>query len=302
MAELADEPIADQQRRKPPAPSTGALVKKRWRAWLRAVHRDAGYLAVGFTIIYALSGIAMNHVDDWNYNYNASERSLAITPIPDDATDAQASKLVADAAGLGTPDEVFRAGDEVRLTYGNGTKVTAIGDSITVQEAKSRFFFRAATWLHAAKGKAGWKYIADAYAVLLLYLAISGLFMIKGKLGLRWRGMLLVTAGFAVPIAYLVITGGPEANPEPKVATEATSQPDGDGIRLLPPDEPGDGDGIRLLPPEPDGDGDGIRLLPPEDSDDAVPDEPASEAPATTAPQGPPIRKRPTPATVTPAR
>ena len=30
---------------------------KRWRAWLRAVHRDIGYLAIGFTVIYAVSGI-----------------------------------------------------------------------------------------------------------------------------------------------------------------------------------------------------------------------------------------------------
>src|SRR5687767_10502340 len=185
---------------------------KRWRAWLRAIHRDVGYLAVGFTIIYAISGIAMNHVDDWNYNYNASERTLTIAPVPDDATDEQAAKLVADAAGKSKADDVFRAGDEVRLEYSDGTKVTAIGAEVTVQEVKSRFFFRAATWLHAAKGKKGWKYIADGFAVLLVYLAISGLFMIKGRLGLRWRGMILVAVGLSVPVLYLYLSGGPEAS------------------------------------------------------------------------------------------
>lgn len=184
---------------------------KRWRAWLRAIHRDVGYLAVGFTIVYAISGIAMNHVDDWNYNYNASERTLQIAPVPDDVTDEAAAKLVADAAGKGNADDVFRAGDEVRLEYADGTKVTAIGAEVTVQEVKSRFFFRAATWLHAAKGKQGWKYIADVYALLLLYLAISGLFMIKGKLGLKWRGSILVAVGLSVPVIYLYASGGPEA-------------------------------------------------------------------------------------------
>ena len=194
-------------------PAAGAKKKAlKWRAWLRAIHRDVGYLAVGFTIIYALSGIAMNHVDDWNYNYNASERTLTITPVPDDATDEQAAKLVADAAGKGAAKDVFRAGDEVRLEYADGTKVTAIGAEVTVQEVKSRFFFRAATWLHAAKGKQGWKYIADVYAVLLLYLAISGLFMIKGKLGLKWRGTILVAVGVAVPVIYLYWSGGPEGS------------------------------------------------------------------------------------------
>ena len=184
---------------------------KRWRGWLRAIHRDVGYLAVGFTIIYAISGIAMNHVDDWNYSFNSSERTLKIAPVPDDATDEAAAKLVADAAGKGKPDDVYRAGDEVHLSYSNGTKVTAIGAEVTVQEVKSRFFFRAATWLHAAKGKQGWKYIADVYAVLLMYLAVSGLFMIKGKLGLRWRGTILVAMGLAAPVIYLYASGGPEA-------------------------------------------------------------------------------------------
>ena len=191
---------------------------KRWRAWLRAIHRDVGYLAVGFTIIYAISGIAMNHVDDWNYNYNARERTIQIAPVPDEATDADAAKLVADAAGKGKADDVFRAGDEVRLEYADGTKVTAIGAEVTVQEVKSRFFFRAATWLHAAKGKKGWKYIADVYAVLLIYLAVSGLFMIKGKLGLKWRGSILVAVGLSVPVVYLYASGGPEASSKQGVA------------------------------------------------------------------------------------
>ena len=209
MAEVADSI---------PEPAKGKPPKKKarpWRAWLRAIHRDAGYLAVGFTIIYALSGIAMNHVDDWNYNYNASERALTIAPVPDEATDEEAAKLVADAAGYGAADDVFRAGDEVRLEYADGTKITAIGADVTVQEVKSRFFFRAAAWLHAAKGKQGWKYIADVYAVLLLYLAISGLFMIKGRLGLRWRGTILVAVGVAIPVAYLVWSGGPEGAKTP---------------------------------------------------------------------------------------
>ena len=32
--------------------------KVAWRPWLRALHRDAGYTAVGLTIIYAASGLA----------------------------------------------------------------------------------------------------------------------------------------------------------------------------------------------------------------------------------------------------
>ncbi len=219
-----------------PSRTLGQTIKKRWRAWLRAFHRDVGYLAVGFTLIYALSGIAMNHIDDWDPSFKAAERTLKITPIGDDATDDEAVKRVTDAVGLGKPDDVFRAGDEVRLGYSNGTQVTAIGDSVTVQERSSRFFFRAAVWLHATRGKAAWKYISDAYAVLLLYLAISGIFMIKGKLGLKWRGTILILVGLGAPLGYIILSGGPEAQKsDPKLAKTSP-----DGIRLLTPDENGE--------------------------------------------------------------
>ena len=35
----------------------------------RVTHRDIGYLIAGLTIIYAISGIALNHKHDWNPNY-----------------------------------------------------------------------------------------------------------------------------------------------------------------------------------------------------------------------------------------
>lgn len=223
----------------------GAILKKRWRAWLRAIHRDIGYLAVGFTVLYALSGIAMNHIDDWDPNFHASERTLTIAPIPDELGDAEAARRIADAAGLtGKLDDVFRAGDEVRVSFASGSKVTAIGTTVTVQLRRDRLFFRVADWLHATRGKQAWKYIADAYAVLLLYLAISGIFMIKGRLGLRWRGATLIVVGLAAPIGYIVLSGGPGAQTTERVATRPgeadppkPAPPRADGITPLPPDD-----------------------------------------------------------------
>jgi hypothetical protein len=187
----------------------GVLIKKRWRAWLRAIHRDFGYVAVGFTLIYALSGLAINHIADWDPSFTSSEKTLAIAPITEDMPDAEAVARVTTAADLGKPDDVYRAGDELRLTYTDGTRVTAIGGEVTVQARSPRFFLRIANWLHYNRGKKAWTYAADVYACMLLYLAISGLFMIKGKLGLRWRGAVLVSAGIAVPLAYVVLSGGP---------------------------------------------------------------------------------------------
>jgi len=201
-----------------------AIVKKRWRGWLRAIHRDFGYLAVGFTLIYALSGIAINHITDWDPNFHASEKTLSIAPIPSELSDDEAVKRVTDATGTGKPDDVFRAGDELRLSYNGGTQVTVIGDTgdVTVQARSDRFFFRIANWLHYNRGKKAWTYVADVYAVMLLYLAISGLFMIKGKLGLRWRGTILVGLGIAVPVTYVALSGGPNKASGTRTASAPT--------------------------------------------------------------------------------
>ncbi len=219
-------------------PGLGAIIKKRWRGWLRAIHRDFGYLAVGFTLIYALSGIAINHIKDWDPNFHSSERSLTIAPIPADATDDAAVALVIAATGTGKPDDVFRAGDEIRLGYSDGTAVTAIGDTgqVTVQAREARFFLRVANWLHYNRGKKAWTYVADVYAVMLLYLAISGIFMIKGKLGLKWRGSILVGIGIAAPLAYVLLSGGPTAN-NAKVADAPVAKPAEPAPAPAPDDE-----------------------------------------------------------------
>lgn len=215
------------------------IIRKRWRAWLRAIHRDVGYLAIGFTVIYAISGIAQNHIEDWGeVSYKSYERTLTMRAPADDAPDDVAIKAVVDRVALGTPTSTFRAGDEIRLEYGNGAKVTAIGDNVTIQGRERRAFIGVANWLHTARNKKGWKYAADAFAVLLLYLAISGIFMIKGRLGFKWRGALLISAGVAVPVfAVLTSSRASKAPPDEKPPAGETMM-----MRQLPP---------RELPPPP---------------------------------------------------
>src|SRR6187455_2606554 len=130
---------------------------KRWRAWLRAVHRDFGYLAIGFTVIYAVSGIAQNHIEDWgDVSYKATERTVQIAPLGETEPTATAVARVVAAARLGQPTNITRAGDELRLEYKGGEKVTAIAGNVTIQTRERRAFIGVANWLHKARGKKAW--------------------------------------------------------------------------------------------------------------------------------------------------
>jgi len=181
------------------------------RAWLRALHRDAGYFAVGLTFVYALSGLAVNHIADWDPNFVQVDRSHELGgPLAGD--DAAVSRHVLGKLGIGEkPSEVYRASEQkLEIVLDKRTlHVDTASGRVNEEGQQARFFLRLANWLHLNRGKKAWTMIADGYAIFLLFLATSGLFMIKGKKGLIGRGAIIVTLGALVPILYVTLSGGP---------------------------------------------------------------------------------------------
>jgi hypothetical protein len=53
------------------------------RKLIRVLHRDLGYFFFGVSIIYAISGIALNHLRDFNPSYNIKHYTLEV-PAPID--------------------------------------------------------------------------------------------------------------------------------------------------------------------------------------------------------------------------
>ena len=183
------------------------------RPWVRALHRDAGYFGVGLTLVYALSGLAVNHIADWDPSFRQISQTHQVTgPLPTDS-EAASKRVLAALAIRETPREVYAAGDDAfDIVFDRRTLHVTPSTGKVIEEGQSpRMFLRAANWLHLNRGKKAWTYVADTYAFLLLYLAISGLFMIPGRKGLVGRGAIIAALGAAVPIGYVVLSGGPEA-------------------------------------------------------------------------------------------
>ena len=180
------------------------------RRLLRAVHRDAGYLAVGLTFVYAGSGLAVNHIADWDPNFQSYETVHELGPLAGDEH-AVASAALAKLGIDETPQDVYpSAPDQVDVTLNRRTlHVNPLNGHVVDQGQKPRFLLRVANWLHLNRGKKAWRYAADVYAAALLFLAMSGMFMIKGSKGLVGRGAVLVLVGVAIPIAYVTLAGGP---------------------------------------------------------------------------------------------
>jgi len=186
-------------------------ARSNWRAWLRIIHRDTGYLVVGLTIVYAASGLAVNHIADWDPNFVSFERTHELG-APLEGTDEQIASTARERLKISeTPTDVYRAApDELEVVLERRTLHVNPGTGRVVDEGQeSRGLLRIANWLHLNRGKKAWTYIADAYAVGLLLLAGSGLLLVPGKKGIKRRGALLLLVGLAVPVAYVVATGGP---------------------------------------------------------------------------------------------
>jgi len=196
-----------------PAAPTGARRRRKLalRPWLRALHRDIGYFAVGLTIVYATSGLAVNHLKDWDPNFKQVNRTHQLAlPLPKD--DDAAAKSALQTLGVHeSPREVYRASDtQLDVVFDKRTFHVDTTSGVVHEEGQAaRPLLRLANWLHLNRGKKAWTYVADSYAVFLLFLAISGLFMIPGRKGLLGRGAIVAVLGAAVPVGYVLLSGGP---------------------------------------------------------------------------------------------
>lgn len=181
----------------------------RWRKWNRIIHRDLGYVCFGLVLVYAISGFAVNHKSEWNPNYAIEKNEYIIKPFEGELTNVNEliKHICCELKISGEPKNSFRpSAYRIQIFYEKHSLDVDL-EKWTVKEEKilSRAVFREVNFLHLNVPKKIWTYIADAFAVGLVFLAISGLFMIKGKKGITGRGLWLVLAGISIPIVFLLI-------------------------------------------------------------------------------------------------
>ena len=202
-----------------------------WRPRLFSLHRDLGYLAFGLTVAYAVSGLAVNHRHHWNYNQSAERGETRVgTPaqLLSALPQARRDELERDPASLtkgeepalvaalghalgreGAPKNAFwRGPDRFSLFYETGDRDTVDYDPAAGLARhfalKDRPFLREVNFLHLNERHGAWTWFADGYALVLLFLALSGAIMVKGRKGLAGRGGILLALGVGLPVVVLL--------------------------------------------------------------------------------------------------
>jgi hypothetical protein len=177
-----------------------------FRRACRWLHRELGFLAVGLTLAYAISGVAVNHIDSWNPNYSEIVTTGRIAPTTAADPDSVAAHVLAELALTEPVKNVWRAGpDQFRVILADATiDVTLSTGAVLRKRLEARPFLHDVNFLHLNHAKGAWTWIADGYALVLATLALTGIFLLKGRRGLAGRGGVMLAAGFALPVLYLV--------------------------------------------------------------------------------------------------
>lgn len=183
-------------------------MKIKWRKWNNILHRDIGYLCFGLTIVYAVSGIAVNHTRDWNPNYSVEIITGGLGPIHSKNQVLSKAEIEAIKNRLDLT-EPYRTSfqpspQSLKLFYKENTVTIHLKSGRYTQEKVSRRpILYEMNFLHLNTPKNLWTYLADVYAGALAILAVTGLFVLKGKKGITGRGAWLTSISVIIPLFIL---------------------------------------------------------------------------------------------------
>ena len=177
------------------------------RKLIIATHRDVGYFFAGLTVIYAVSGIAVNHIEDWNPSYVIRTETVSVGELPSADSQTIAGTVLKRLGITERPESTVRmTPDQLKIFLHQRTLTVTVPTGEVVDEhARRRYAFFEVNYLHLNHGKGFWTWFADVYAVGLLLLACTGIFIITGRRGLGGRGRWLLLAGLAIPLVYLIL-------------------------------------------------------------------------------------------------
>lgn len=183
------------------------MNKRKIRKLNNDLHRDLGYFFTALVIVYALSGLALNHINEWNPDFIVVKDTLNISNKfnYENITD---NKIMELSKVVG--QKTFKlydspTNDQVKIYYEDASFHIDFTRKLGFyEEVKKRPVFYESNVLHR-NSLEEWKWFSDIFAIALIIINITGLFILKGKNGIKGRGKWFIAAGFLPPIIALVV-------------------------------------------------------------------------------------------------
>ena len=196
--------------------------KKSFSHIIRSLHRDLGYFVIGITLIYTITGIVLSgRALGWLEQTYVIEKNLAkyITKTEfieklelsfkelDSKSDIpisimkSANKNIKRFKFLEEKDNIlyFKA-------RSNNINYDTKSGNVIYQYISYPPYLKSVISAHKASHEKLWFYLAILYSIILSFLAISAMFMVKGKFGFKRRGIYFMLAGIFLVLIFLFIS------------------------------------------------------------------------------------------------
>lgn len=188
-----------------PKVSTGTKIRK----WFRIVHRELSYVFAGMLLVYAISGIALNHKNSFNSQYSITRTEYRFAPAEQSVVDqAQIDKWLAECGVAG--DEIqhyFPDANTLKVFLkGNSNLVIELSSGNAVlEQVRKRPILGSLSKLHYNPGKA-WTWFSDIFAGAMVVIVLSGIFMLRGKHSLLGIGGIEFLVGILIPLLFIFLS------------------------------------------------------------------------------------------------
>jgi len=177
---------------------------------IRILHRDLGFIFFGMTIIYSVSGLAINHINDWNPNYIITTSKINVNKqllAPSNSITENNIKNILEQIGERENYKNYFFPDESKLKIfikeGSLTVNLNTGEGY-LEKIKRRAILRQFNFLHYNPTFL-WTIFSDIFAISLIIISFTGLFLIKGRKGITGRGAWLTAIGIVIPIIFMIV-------------------------------------------------------------------------------------------------
>lgn len=180
------------------------------RKWSRNIHRDLSYILSGMLLVYALSGLIMNHKRSINPHYSVARKEYVVQDLPNLNN---ISKEVVINKFLKDIDEAdnyrkhyFPKPHQMKvfLRKGSNLRVNFDNHKVVYEKLRRRPIIGAFTRLHYNPGKA-WTWFSDIFAIGMMVIIITGIVMMKGKKGIWGIGGIELLIGILIPILFILL-------------------------------------------------------------------------------------------------
>lgn len=187
----------------------GISKSAKFRKYCRKIHSHLSYFFVGVILIYAISGLTMNHLKDFNPQYMISVKdyqAVGSYPHKQNFTKNQVLELLKEVNEQDNYTKHYYPNQstmKVFLKNGSSFSLNTETGEVKYEALKKRPFFSQLSFLHYNPSN-WWTIFSDIFAVSLIIICISGLFINKGRNGLKGIGGIELIAGILIPILFLI--------------------------------------------------------------------------------------------------